>query len=368
MCGIIGQRKAIAMKYIVKDDESLLKKLISDNNNAKYPWTITPYWQNYNKRIIKTLKRDGLSDFQSNFELLKGFISNAYGCIPDILPPNNFIKSIIFKAVHKLPFISNIFGFYRELISDQAINIEKIQELINVDILNTINGEFTYFKPPKGICAGNPIHTFNWNEYEISNSFVEYLSRVADFYKKVNPQEVKTLLEIGPGLCWSTLAHISLNPYLERVVNVDIPSTLYVSTQFLKSIPSIEVVGYKKLLEIGIPKINHNKVQCLQIPTWELQNIDLEFDWAHNAFSFMEMEKEVVNSYRDLISQKVKKGVWLLSTVKGHKPNAGGQKSVINIEFLEKCFSSSFTKQRIDIINLSKKFGIKNQDSLFFTK
>ena len=54
--------------------------------------------------------------------------------------------------------------------------------------------------------------------------------------------------------------------------------------------------------------------------------------------------------------------------VKGHKPNAGGQKSVINIEFLEKCFSSSFTKQSKDIINLSKKFGIKNQDSLFFTK
>ncbi|MEJ2435091.1 MAG: hypothetical protein P8Y53_18765, partial [Pseudolabrys sp.] len=72
-------------------------------------------------------------------------------------------------------------------------------------------------------------------------AFAMYLSCVADFYTYAPAREMTAIIEIGPGLGLSSLAHMAINRALRVIVNIDIMPVRYLSTQFLKSIDGIDV-------------------------------------------------------------------------------------------------------------------------------
>jgi putative sugar O-methyltransferase len=354
------------MTAVVENYEVLLKTLIQDAKEAKSPWTITPYWSTYHNRLLQTLSRDGVGTLQNNYHLLKGF---ALGGTPSPIPPAGKIKGKIFNVIPKLPIISKVFNEYNRIIN--ALHISNIKEKIKLGelMLDSIAECYPKITIPGEIHVGDARDAFEWRGQTFTTSFIPHLARVADFYQVVDPQQVTSLLEVGPGLGLSTLAHLTLNPHLCTVINVDIPSTLYISTQFLRAVNACDIVDYCLFKENGF-QFNHSSKKrplCYQIPPWCMERIDIPIDWFHNAFSFQEMEPHVVKAYAQQVSMVVKKGAWLMSNPDGHVADAGGQKERVTFEIIEDAFNTHFKRDVYDMANFSASDHINNKNSRLYS-
>jgi hypothetical protein len=159
---------------------------------------------------------------------------------------------------------------------------------------------------------------------------------------------VTAIIEIGPGLGLSSLAHMAINPALRVIVNVDIVPVLYLSTQFFKSVEGVDVVDYRMLR--GRERIAAQPAPagvCIyQLAPWLLPRVEGEFDFFFNAFSFQEMEPEVCRNYATELLRLVQRGVLLHEMPPGHKRGAGGQQNPVTLDFLESLFSQRFPNVR----------------------
>ena len=128
---------------------------------------------------------------------------------------------------------------------------------------------------------------------------------------------------------------------------------MYLSTQFLQSFKELEVKNYLdfKNNDTHANKSN-SKITCLCIPPWAFENIDREHDWFHNAYSFQEMEPNVVKKYIDISSKFVLHGYWIMSSVEGHLKSAGGQKENISLSMIDDLMPKDFHKVKLPPSNL----------------
>lgn len=339
----------------ILDDTSLLDLLIKDLEVASEPWRITPYWATYHERLIREIKKSGLASLQNNYQLLKGFAS---GGPPTVIKPNNKLKRSVFEIVPQLPVISKVFGEYNRLI--QALHKQNVVlgQKIATQALAQIEEQVGALMIFGELTAGGSQEGFEYQKNSYVPTFVNYLARAADFYRIVPMEEVTSLIEIGPGLGWSTIAHRTLNPHLRTIVNVDLPATLYISTQFLKAVGGIEVVNYAQYLaeEKQIFQASGEHPVCYQLPIWCFEDINTPIDWLHNAFSFQEMEPNVVEAYARHAGSIVTRGAWLLSQPDGHKIGAGGQNKQVTYPVIESAFSSFLKREEVNLPEISKTF------------
>ena len=224
---------------------------------------------------------------------------------------------------------------------------------------------FPNFRPIEGTGNGGADDLFVRDGVEISTEWVRYLARAADFYSHVSPADVETFIEAGPGLGLNTLAHIALNPHLRTVVNCDLPEVLYISTQFLKSIPSVSVVDYLEIREREfqpIPSPNHTTCVIYQIPPWSLSNLSGTFDYFLNSYSFQEMESDIVESYISIVLPLLRRGAYIQNTVQGHEPGVGGMKAYVAKPFVKGCFTrEGFTEKPFEPLYGSRYWSdVKN--------
>lgn len=340
---------------VIENNKPLLEKLISDYHTAPAPWIITPYWETYHHRILREINKSGIESLQSNYTLLKGF---AHGGVPQPISPANDVKRCVFETIPKIPLISKVVDSHKRIINAQHKTIIKNEIYIAKNILAQIEEKFGQLNVPFDLTVGDADDGFEWRSCKITTQFVHYLARVADFYSTVPKEDVTSIVEIGSGLGWSTIAHRMFNDNIKLFINVDIPTTLYLMTQFLKSTKAFNVIDYTDFLkldnyQIPAPSASETNPTCVNIPPWCFEKINQEVDWFHNAFSFQEMEPFVVNAYAAHTKKIVKKGAWLLSSIKGHKPGAGFQEETVDFEFIEKSFSPNFTRSNNESIKIS---------------
>ncbi len=191
---------------------------------------------------------------------------------------------------------------------------------------------------PNALQSGAPLDGFAYRDSVASAYWVEYIARAADFYAEVSPDRITTMVEVGPGLGLSTLAHLALNPHLKTIVNIDIPTTLYLSTQYLKSEPSVDVLDYRDLKderEITLPfeAKNGSRPTILQLPPWKTDDLRGNVDLFCNAFSFYEMEEAQVRAYADLIG-RLETRFCSFNMAETGKVLAHGPQTAISTEFL----------------------------------
>ena len=335
----------------ILDNNDLLNNLVRDLKKTSRLWKMSPYWEHYYHRALREIKVSGISNLQSNHLLQKGFgIGRA---VDDVIRPSNTLKRFLFNLIISLPFFSKVIDQYYALIrklSTRNINLEiEIckQALISIE---KIHGPIS---PDYNLTVGGAKDVFKWRETLLTTSFVKHLIRVSDFYKNVNMSEVTSLVEIGQGLGWSTLAHKTLNPNLKFILNIDIPTTTYLSTQFLKATGGLKVVDYNDFLKderkiFDLP--SKDECTCILLPTWCYKKIEKNFDWFHNAYSFKEMDKETVEAYIEHTKKIVSKGAWIISSVQD--PKTESKFKQIDAKEIIKYFSSSFSEsQNIDYNN-----------------
>jgi putative sugar O-methyltransferase len=281
-----------------------------------------------------------MADFRANQQILKGF---GQGGTNRPVVPAATAKRMIWNGVSAAPVVRTILAEHTKLIDALSSQLRRAQVAQARALLETIDAQHPDVRIPAGLANGGADDTFKWRGHTISADFVQYLARAADFYSVVKPETVTSILEIGPGLGMSTLAHLALNPHLRTIVNLDIVPVIYVSTQYLSSIPGLEVVGYKNLPDRGpiIPEASAGP-RLYSLPAWVLPRLEMNADYAFNAFSFQEMEEGVCAGYAQHLNRLTRKGVLLHSSIAGHKPKAGGQTKPVTMAFLTSLFTPRF--------------------------
>jgi putative sugar O-methyltransferase len=257
----------------------------------------------------------------------------------------------VWRALQALPGVRQIVAEQQRVLAAEYSHHRDTRRQHAHMVMDEIADAFPDIRPPAGIANGGADDAFTWRGHTLVPAFVMYLSRIADFYTRVPPKDVTSIIEIGPGLGLGSLAHMTLNPGLQVIVNVDIVPVLYLSTRFLKSIEGVEVIDYRALRGSDriVPERASNAVRIYQLAPWQLPRVDGAFDFFFNAFSFQEMETEVCRNYAAQVMRLVERGVLLHSMAGGHKPGAGGQKAPVTLGFLEALFQEKFhTVTRLD--------------------
>ncbi len=318
--------------------------MVRDSEQQNELWTPTSYWRGYCNRITRELAARGLSGFRTNQAILKGF---AGGGVSQATMPVAGWKRAIWKATERLPVVKRIVVEHRRLVHAEHIRCVQCQVRLAALMLDRVAVDFPNLSPPEGLASGGAEDVFLWRGHAVTSDWLVHVVRAAAFYRVFSPETIGSILEIGPGLGLSTLAHLALNPHLSIVVNVDIPPVLYVSTQFLKSVKGIRVVDYRNCQKLEqIRPVAFDEPVVWQIAPWQLPRVEGRYDAFFNAYSFQEMEKDVCANYIRVVKALVAKHVVLHSSVAGHKSGAGGQKEPIPIDFLCDLFRDQFPKQR----------------------
>lgn len=339
MTGTDGRTKAIT------DDPALLSMMIQGAQQSGPLWIATPYWQGYRDRILRELDRTGLKGMRNNQTLLKGF---AFGGMPRAELPSTPWKRTIWETLSALPAIRRILTEHHRVFAAEYERHKATRRNLARVAIEEVAKVFPDLSPPAGIANEGADDAFTWRGHVLVPAYVMYLTRIADFYTRIPPGDVTSILEIGPGLGLSTLAHMTLNPHLRIVANVDIVPVLYLSTQFLRSIAAIDMVDYRQMRERVTISIEpaERKVRLYQMAPWQLPKLEGQIDYFFNAFSFQEMEEEVVRNYAQEIFRLVDKGALIHSMAQGHKRGAGGQRAPVTLEFLTELFSEKWPNVR----------------------
>ncbi|MFN3348155.1 putative sugar O-methyltransferase [Pseudorhodoplanes sp.] len=334
-----GGTKAIA------DDPALLSMMIQGAEQSGPLWTATPYWQGYRDRILRELHRVGLRGMRNNQVLLKGF---AFGGLPRPELPASPVKRAIWHALTAIPGVNRILAEHDRVLAAEYERHKSTRRNLARVALDEVAKSFPDLQPPAGIANDDADDAFTWRGHVVVPAFAIYLTRIADFYTRIQPKDVTSILEIGPGLGLSTLAHMTINPHLRVIANVDIVPVLYLSTQFLRTIEAIDLVDYRQMREhVTIAaEPAANGVRLYQMAPWQLPKLEGQIDYFFNSFSFQEMEKEVIRNYAAEIFRLVDKGALIHSMAAGHRPGAGGQREPVTLEFLEQVFSKKWPSVR----------------------
>jgi len=327
----------------VEDDPALLRALIDDAARTTAEWVPTAYWQGYAARIVAEIERAGLADFRVNAGLLKGF---ALGGVPRPTLPRAAWKRAVWRGLAALPGVSVIVAEHERLLraSHRAGVVAAVRHARLA--LDRLAEAHPGLAPPAGLANGGAEDAFAWRGHVVTADWVRQLARIADFYAARRESPVRAILEVGPGLGLSTLAHMALNPALETVVNVDIVPVLYVSTRFLASIPDLRLVDYLATREEAtIRPQSAGGVTVYQLAPWQLGRMEAELDWFFNAYSFQEMEREICAAYAAQAKRLCREGAVLHSSIAGHAPGAGGQRAPVTMADLVALFADAFPRQ-----------------------
>lgn len=342
MAGSDGRTKVIV------DDPALLSMMVQGAQQSGPLWIATPYWQGYRDRILREIARNGLRGMRNNQPLLKGF---AFGGMPSSELPTTPFKRAVWRCLAGLPGVRRILAEHNRVFAAEYERHKATRRNLARVAMDEIAKSFPDLKPPVGIANDGADDAFTWRGHVLVPAYAMYLSRIADFYTRIPPKDVTSILEIGPGLGLSTLAHMTLNPHLRIVANIDIVPVLYLSTQFLRSIEGIDLVDYREMRDhVSITtEPTDAGVRVYQMAPWQLPKLEGQIDYFFNAFSFQEMEDDVVRNYAAEIFRLVDKGALIHSMAVGHKPGAGGQRAPVTLEFLTSLFAEKFPKiQQID--------------------
>ena len=156
----------------IKPNEHLLSSLLRDYESVSEPYRITPYWNAYNRRLVREISKHGINNLQKSYTLLKGF---ADGGQPQIISPDNNLKRFVFEGLSGLPILKKILNEHKRINSslyrsylDLKIKNAKIRLQEIEDCFGKIPFRFDLHN-------GNADDAFEWNGYMVTAKTVPYL-------------------------------------------------------------------------------------------------------------------------------------------------------------------------------------------------
>ena len=127
-------------------------------------------------------------------------------------------------------------------------------------------------------------------------------------------KKIKSFFEIGGGFGANIHFLITNFPNIKKVLYLDAVPNIYVGTKYLEHHFGNKVKNYLQLKNLN--KINFqkdNELEILCIPPWLIEKVDVDIDHFHNASSFVEMPKIVIENYIKFVNKFNAKQISLIS-------------------------------------------------------
>lgn len=288
----------------------LLDNLIKEEKKInRLLYSSGPYWDYKNKRAILEIKKKGLSDFRGTSSGIG--TSFADNLVLDIRNEFN-IKGRIIGKIFSFPFLNKIFN--SQLNSTQNhINRFIINQAIvyqnNKNVENLIN-KYQFKNTTEFGC----VQIFKKLGKKYSTSYLQMADRIDKLSKSFNFKNIKSFFEIGGGFGANVHFLITNFPNIKKILYLDTVPNIYVGTKYLEHHFGKKVKNYLDLKNLDKLKFqNNDELEILCIPPWLIEKIDTEIDHFHNAASFVEMPKIVIDNYIKFIKKFKTREISLVS-------------------------------------------------------
>ena len=298
------------------------------------------------------LKKKGLGDFRG---ISTGIGSSfADNLILDTRNEYN-IKGRIIGKIFSLPILNKIFNDQLKVTQthiNRFINYQAIAYKNNENVQNLI-AKYQFKNTTDFGC----LQLFEYLNRKYSCIYMEMADRINNLSETFNFKNIKSFFEIGGGFGANIHFLVQNFPNIKKILYLDSVPNIYVGTEYLKHHFGEKVKNYlelKKLDKISFQKNDDLEILC--IPPWLIEKVHTEIDHFHNAASFVEMPKIVVNNYVKFIKKFKSKEISLIS-YGGFDPKTTFNPEKLN-EFFDNKLKVSWKK------NLVEK---NNKNSIYLT-
>ena len=288
----------------------LLDKLIRDEkiiNRSLY--SSGPYWDYKNSRAILEKKKKGLGDFRgSSAGIGTSFADN----IPSDIRNEFNIKGRIIGKIFSLPILNKVFNGQLNLTQNYINNFIKNQAIVyqnNKNVENLIN-KYQFANTTEFGC----IQIFEKLGIKYSTAYLQMADRIEKLSKSFNLENINSFFEIGGGFGANIHFLITNFPNIKKILYLDAVPNIYVGTKYLEHHFGKKVKNYLDLKNLDkINFQNNDELEILCIPPWLIEKVDVKIDHFHNAASFVEMPKIVIDNYVKFIKKFKTREISLIS-------------------------------------------------------
>ena len=288
----------------------LIDELITDekkNNRSLY--SSGPYWDYKNSRAILEIKKRGIQDFRG----LTAGIGTSFSDNEVLDVRNEYnIKGRIIGKIFSLPLLNIIFNSQLKLtksyIKSFLLNKSIVYE--NDRNVNDLLKKYKFENTTEFGC----ISSFKYLNKKYSFHYLEMADRINKLSKQFNFNDISSFFEIGGGFGANVHFLITNFPNIKKILYLDVVPNIYVGTQYLRRFYKDNIKDYSDLKNLDtISFSKNNELEILCIPPWLIEKVDVNIDHFHNAASFVEMPKKIVENYVKFIRKFKTKEISLIS-------------------------------------------------------
>jgi len=288
----------------------LLNELIKDEKKVdRALYSSGPYWNYKNTRAILEIKKKGLNDFRG----ITAGIGTSFADNQVLDVRNEFnIKGRILGKIFSLPLLNIIFNSQLKTTKryiDSYLENKAIVYQSNKNVISLLN-KFKFENTTNFGCLSK----FKYLNKEYSSHYLEMADRINILSQLFDFNNISSFFEIGGGFGANIHFLITNFPKIKKVLYLDAVPNIYVGTEYLRSFYKEKVKDYtelKNLDKISFSKDNELEILC--IPPWLIEKVDVEIDHFHNAASFVEMPKKVIENYIKFIKKFKTQEISLIS-------------------------------------------------------
>ena len=138
--------------------------------------------------------------------------------------------------------------------------------------------------------------------------------RIEKLSKSFNFKNINSFFEIGGGFGANVHFLITNFPNIKKILYLDAVPNIYLGTKYLVHHFGKKVKNYLDLKNLDkITFQNNDELEILCIPPWLIEKVDVKIDHFHNAASFVEMPKIVIDNYVKFIKKFKTREISLIS-------------------------------------------------------
>ena len=288
----------------------LIDELIKDEKkNNKSLYSSGPYWDYKNLRAILEIRKKGIQDFRG----LTAGIGTSFSDNEVLDVRNEYnIKGRIVGKIFSLPLLNIIFNSQLKLtksyINSYLLNKSLVYE--NDRNVHDLLKKYKFENTTEFGC----ISSFKYLNKKYSCHYLEMADRISKLSKQFNFNDIFSLFEIGGGFGANIHFLITNFPNIKKILYLDVVPNIYVGTQYLRRFYKDNIKDYSDLKNLDtISFSKNNELEILCIPPWLIEKVDANIDHFHNAASFVEMPKKIVENYVKFIRKFKTKEISLIS-------------------------------------------------------
>ena len=284
---------------LIKDEKKIDKKLYS----------VGPYWDYKKKKSIIEIKKKGLKDFRG---ISSGIgTSFADNLVLDIRNELDY-KGRILGKILSLPKLNKIFDAQlraAKIHLDRFVENQAIIYQNNKNVQNLIN-KYKFENSTNFGC----VQLFEYLNKKYSCSYLMMADKIDKLSKSFDFKVTKSFFEIGGGF-GANIHFLVINfPNIKKILYLDAVPNIFVGTSYLKYYFGEKVKDYTQLKNLNKISFSKNdELEILCIPPWLIEKVDIEVDHFHNAASFVEMPKMVIENYLKFVKKFKTKEISLIS-------------------------------------------------------